>query len=82
MTELSAPARLGAFGAALLVVLAASFGVGRVTGDVETAVSRGALGLEACGVSAGLDLAAGDHEVRTADGAVTGIDVDRLVLPG
>ena len=37
MTELSAPARLGAFGAALLVVLAASFGVGRVTGDVEQA---------------------------------------------
>lgn len=36
-TELSAPARLGAFGAALLVVLAASFGVGRVTGDVEQA---------------------------------------------
>ena len=35
MTELSAPARLGAFGAALLVVLAASFGIGRVTGDVE-----------------------------------------------
>ncbi len=37
MTELSAPARLGAFGAALLVVLAASFGIGRVTGDVEQA---------------------------------------------
>ena len=37
MTELSAPARLGAFGAALLVVLAASFGVGRLTGDVEQA---------------------------------------------
>ncbi len=35
MTELSAPARLGAFGAALLVLLAVSFGVGRVTGDVE-----------------------------------------------
>lgn len=34
MTELSAPARLGAFGVGLLVVLAASFGVGRVTGDV------------------------------------------------
>ncbi len=39
MSELSAPARLGAFGAALLVVLAASFGVGRVTGDVEQAPS-------------------------------------------
>lgn len=39
MTELSAPVRLGAFGAALLVVLAASFGVGRVTGDVEQAPS-------------------------------------------
>ncbi|CAN5265282.1 hypothetical protein BH24ACT10_BH24ACT10_16540 [soil metagenome] len=37
MTELSAPARLGAFGAALLVVLVASFGIGRVTGDVEQA---------------------------------------------
>lgn len=37
MTELSAPVRLGAFGAGLLVVLAASFGVGRVTGDVEQA---------------------------------------------
>lgn len=36
-TELSVPARLGAFGAALLVVLAASFGVGRLTGDVEQA---------------------------------------------
>ncbi len=35
MTELSVPVRLGAFGAALLVVLAASFGIGRVTGDVE-----------------------------------------------
>ena len=34
MTELSAPARLGAFGVGLLVVLAASFGVGRITGDV------------------------------------------------
>jgi len=40
MTELSAPARLGAFGAALLVVLAASFGVGRVTGDVEQAPAQ------------------------------------------
>lgn len=36
-TELSVPARLGAFGAGLLVVLAASFGVGRLTGDVEQA---------------------------------------------
>ena len=39
MTELSARARLADFGAALLVVLAASFGVGRVTGDVEQAPS-------------------------------------------
>lgn len=35
MTELSVPVRLGAFGAGLLVVFGASFGVGRVTGDVD-----------------------------------------------
>ena len=52
----------------------------RVTGDVATATARNGLSIEACGVSAALDLAAGDHEIRTAPGTATGIDVDRLVL--
>ena len=52
----------------------------RVTGDVRTATARDGLAIEACGVSAGLDLGAGDHEVRTTRGTATGIDVDRIVL--
>jgi hypothetical protein len=52
----------------------------RVSGSAADAVARHPLALEACGVSAGLDLAAGDHELRTAPGSSTGIDVDRLVL--
>ena len=52
----------------------------RLSGDVASAVSRRALSIETCGVSGALDLEAGDHEVRTAGGAVTGVDVDRLVL--
>jgi hypothetical protein len=52
----------------------------RITGDVRAAASRHALSIEACGVSTALDLGAGDHEIRTAPGGVTGIDVDRLVL--
>ncbi len=52
----------------------------RVTGDVAGAVARQGLDVVACGVSAGLDLASGDHEVRTAKGRTAGIDIDRLVL--
>jgi hypothetical protein len=37
MTELSAPARLGVFGAGLAVVLAGALGLGRLTGDVAQA---------------------------------------------
>ncbi|HUP84193.1 MAG TPA: alpha-(1-_3)-arabinofuranosyltransferase family protein [Acidimicrobiales bacterium] len=52
----------------------------RLRGEVLAAASRSPLRIEACGVSGGLDLAVGDHEVRTAHGTATGIDVDRLVL--
>ena len=52
----------------------------RLTGDVRTATARQGLAIEACGVSTALDLGAGDHEVRTAPGATTGFDIDRLVL--
>lgn len=52
----------------------------RITGDVRTAASRQALAVESCGVSTALDLAAGDHEIRTAPGSQTGFDLDRLVL--
>ena len=52
----------------------------RVGGDVRAAVGREALAVEACGVSTALDLGAGEHEIRTAPGAATGVDIDRLVL--
>ena len=52
----------------------------RLTGEVRTAAAREALTIQACGVSAALDLEPGDHEVRSAAGADTGFDVDRIVL--
>jgi arabinofuranan 3-O-arabinosyltransferase len=52
----------------------------RIGGTTASAAARDGLTVEGCGVTSALDLGAGDHEVRTAPGTVTGIDVDRLVL--
>ena len=49
----------------------------RVTGSVADALDGRGLALEACH---DLALSAGSHEVRTADGRHTGLQVDRLVL--
>ncbi len=50
----------------------------RVEGSRETALDRGELRLTLCAAS--LDLGAGAHLLRTAPGAATGFDIDRLVL--
>lgn len=50
-----------------------------VTGTVEAALAGAPLALAACDDSA-IDLASGPHELRSARGATTGIDVDRVVL--
>lgn len=50
----------------------------RISGPAETALDRGPLVVEACGADLLLDT--GRHEVRAAEGAVTGIDLDRLIL--
>ncbi|HEX7165773.1 MAG TPA: alpha-(1-_3)-arabinofuranosyltransferase family protein [Acidimicrobiales bacterium] len=48
-------------------------------GSAAAAEARGGLDLVACGAPS-VDLAAGEHRVRTAPGLVSGIDVDRLVF--
>ncbi|GIU87536.1 MAG: hypothetical protein KatS3mg009_2051 [Acidimicrobiia bacterium] len=52
----------------------------RLTGTPAAAVHGDALAFEACGPSGALRLGAGAHEIRAAPGAVTGIQLDRVVL--
>ena len=53
----------------------------RVSGSIEDAAARSALVVEPCGDAAdGIDVGAGDHVLRAAKGAETGLDIDRLVL--
>jgi hypothetical protein len=52
----------------------------RVGGTTADADARAGLTVRPCGGAAALDLAAGDHELRTAHGTETGLDVDRIVL--
>jgi arabinofuranan 3-O-arabinosyltransferase len=49
----------------------------RVEGDLDAAGRREGVALVGC---ADVDLAAGDHDVRTAEGRETGLDLDRVVL--
>ena len=83
MTELSAAARLGVFGAGLAVVLAASLGLGRATGDVaqaapEPAAAHGAgHGTEH---GAGHAPAAGVTGTSLSEGGLR-LDVPTTVLP-
>lgn len=64
----------------LVTVDGKSIGV-RLVGDRAQAERRLGLRLETCGTGAQrVDLAAGEHIVRTADGRATGVDIDRLVL--
>ncbi|MGH9214843.1 MAG: discoidin domain-containing protein, partial [Acidimicrobiales bacterium] len=49
----------------------------RVTGSMSDAIDRRALNVSACG---SLVLGAGAHELDAADGAATGVDIDRFVL--
>ncbi len=51
----------------------------RVSGDVAAAEAGRTLAVEACD-PATMDLTAGSHVVRTQSGAVSGVDLDRLVL--
>ena len=50
----------------------------RITGPTAAGLARDGLSVEAC--TGPVDLAPGAHELRTAAGAETGIDLDRLVL--
>jgi hypothetical protein len=50
----------------------------RVTGSTKDAAGRLGLNVVTCGTP--VHLSAGDHVLRTANGADTGIDLDRLVL--
>ncbi|MCU0269274.1 MAG: alpha-(1-_3)-arabinofuranosyltransferase [Acidimicrobiales bacterium] len=54
----------------------------RITGTVDDALDRRALTVSACGPDAplGTGLGPGDHTLRTAPGADTGLDIDRLLL--
>lgn len=72
MTELSAPARLGVFGAALTVVLAAAFGIGRVTGDVAQAGSAGDAYSDAAGAHDGHGSTADGEQPGSAHGDAAG----------
>ena len=71
--ELSAPARLGAFGAGLAVVLAASLGLGRATGDVAQAGPAPAMAEEHGGGSQVVGTSLSDGDLR--------LDVPTTVLP-
>lgn len=84
MTELSAAARLGVFGAGLAVVLAAALGLGRLTGDVAQAGPAGN------GHGGGHGDAAGGHNAPVPAGDVAGtslsagglrLDVPTTTLP-
>ncbi|CUU58930.1 protein of unknown function (DUF3367) [Parafrankia irregularis] len=61
----------------LLTIDGAPIGV-QVTGTIKDASGRDGLSLRACGTP--VTLSAGDHVIRTANGSVTGIDIDRLLL--
>jgi len=50
----------------------------RINGTTKDAAGRLGLDLRTCGTP--VQLSAGDHAVRTANGALTGIDLDRLVF--
>jgi arabinofuranan 3-O-arabinosyltransferase len=50
-----------------------------VSGTVEDAIAGAPLAMRACD-AAPVDLATGAHEIRSAAGATTGFDLDRLVL--
>lgn len=87
MSELSAPARLAAFAAVLVVVLAAALGLGRLTGDLAVA-EAGPAGQEAA-EPAPAEHGGGGPDAGTAS-AVTGtslsadglrLDVPTTVLP-
>ncbi len=52
----------------------------QLTGTVAAAEAGRALDLTACPADAAMTLAAGSHILRTAPGAATGVDIDRLVL--
>ncbi len=52
----------------------------RVVGTRRDAVSRSELTLEACGDP--IELAAGRHRLRAVPGALSGFDIDRIVLDG
>ena len=62
----------------LLILDGKPFGV-EITGTMTDAIDGAGLALETCGGSP-VELGAGDHDLRAADGRVTGIDIDRLVL--
>ncbi|CAI7975175.1 arabinofuranan 3-O-arabinosyltransferase [Frankia sp. Hr75.2] len=61
----------------LLTIDGAPVGI-QVTGSIKDAAGRAGLTVRACGTPVTLN--AGDHVVRTSNGALTGIDVDRLLL--
>jgi arabinofuranan 3-O-arabinosyltransferase len=52
----------------------------RVTGTVQDALAGAPLALAWCGPAPGPSLTAGTHELRSAAGTATGIDVDQVVL--
>lgn len=53
----------------------------QVTGTTAAALGREALTVSTCGPdAAGVDLDAGDHIIRTAEGIDLGIDIDRLLF--
>ncbi|HLM65733.1 MAG TPA: alpha-(1-_3)-arabinofuranosyltransferase family protein [Acidimicrobiales bacterium] len=51
----------------------------RITGPMDDAMAARPLEVRTCGDEA-VDLDGGDHELRTASGVRTGVDIDRLVL--
>ena len=87
MTELSAPARLGVFGAGLAVVLVAALGVGRLTGDVAQAqdapaqAAEGHDGAHGEGHSAGGGPAAAPVEGTSLSAGGLRLDVPTTTVP-
>jgi hypothetical protein len=52
----------------------------RITGSTADALAGGPLPLRLCGDESTLRIEGGDHELRSAEGVDTGLDVDQLVL--
>ena len=79
---LAQPAPQGTFAsgcrADLVTVDGEPFGVD-VSGTVDAAIAGDPLAVRACDGTT-VDLTAGSHELRSVTGAMTGLDVDRLVL--